>query len=113
MAVGFLIAIDLAASDRCSCHTKLDKTQSQRELMQFLENSELEFSSTINTNAVRGVLSASYFYCDQEHGYLVIKFHDDVLIYKDVPLKTWFEFKFADSSNLFYKENIKYNFITT
>ena len=113
MAVGVLISINLAASDRCSLHRIERKIKTQDELIKYLEKSDLKFTSLVETNAVRGVLSASYFSCGQDHGYLVVRLHDGELIYKDVPLKTWFEFKFADSSDTFYKEEIKYNFITT
>ena len=112
IAVGFLISLDIAASDRHICHRIESDITNQHELIQYLEKADFKFTSQVETNAVRGVLSASYFSCDHDQGYLVVKLHDDELVYKGVPLKTWFEFKFADSSELFYKEEIKYNFIT-
>lgn len=113
IAVGFLISIDLAASNQCSCQEVKKKTSNQTEFIHFLEKSELNFTATIETKAVRGVQSARYYYCDNDHGFLVVKLHDTELIYKEVPLQTWFEFKFADSSNSYYKEEIKYKYITT
>lgn len=113
MAIGFLIAIDLAASDRCSCHRIENQSKDPIEFIKKLENSDMEFISNVETNEVRGVLSARFFYCDRDKGFLIVKLHDEELIYKNVPLDTWFEFKYAESSDLFYRENIKYNFITT
>lgn len=113
IAFGFLISINLAASDQCSCKEVKKKTSNQNEFIQFLEKSVLNFSEKIETEAVRGVQSAKYYYCDNDHGFLVIKFHDAELIYKEVPLQTWFEFKFAESSESYYKEEIKYKYITS
>ncbi len=90
-------------------HTNL---VSQHDLIHTLESSELEFVQTIETNAARGVLKASYYYCDKDHGFLLVKFHDRELLYKDVPLKTWFEFKFAESTDSYFIEEIKYAFIS-
>ena len=111
IAVGFLISINLAASNQCSCQQFEKKTDSQTELIHLLEKSELEFAAKIQTESVRGVLSATYYYCENEHGYLLVKLHDKELLYKNVPLQTWFEFKFSETSNSFYKDEIKYNYI--
>lgn len=62
-------------------------------------------------STVRGVQSASYYYCNDDHGFLLVKLHDKELLYKDVPLNVWFEFKFANSLQTFYKDQIKYDFI--
>lgn len=109
---GLFISINSQASNKCSCKELQNNTPSQKELVDTLEKSELDFKPTIQTTYVRGVLSASYYYCDEDHGFLLINLHDEELLYKDVPLQTWFELKFSDSSNLYYKDEIKYNFIT-
>ena len=114
IAIGFLISLDIVASDQRSCHRIESDIKNQPELIQYLENADFKFTAQVETDAVRGVLSAKYYSCDHDQGYLVVKFHDDeLLVYKGVPLKTWFEFKFANSSDLYYKEEIKYNFVTT
>ena len=112
IAFGFLISINLSAKDNCSCKESQKHISNQDQIINSLEKSDLEFKSTVETSFVRGVVGARYYYCDDDHGFLLIKLHDNEMLYKDVPLKTWFEFKFSESSNSFYKDKIKYNYIT-
>ena len=108
---GLYISINSQAGNNCSCKELQNNTPSQKEIVDTLENSDIDFKPTIKTTYVRGVLSARYYYCDEDHGFLLVNLHDEELLYKDVPLQTWFEFKFADSLNFYYKDEIKYNFI--
>ena len=62
IAFGFLISINLAASNQCSCKEVKKKTSNQSEFIQLLEESGLNFTEKIETEAVRGVQSAKYFY---------------------------------------------------
>lgn len=112
ISLSFIISINLSASDNCNCNEFQKQVSNQDQLLTSLENSDLEFKSTIETSQVRGVVGARYFYCDDAHGFLLIKLHNNELLYKDVPLKTWFEFKFADSTNIYYRDKIKYTFIS-
>jgi len=112
LALCFLLSINLNAMANCSCKEFQKQISNQDQLLTSLEKSDLEYKSTIETSLVRGVVGARYYYCDDDHGFLLIKLHDGELLYKDVPLKTWFEFKFADSTNMFFRDNIKYNYIT-
>ena len=110
IALGFFVSFFATAEDKCSCQ-KFEKSIDQQKLVKSLESSEFEFAAKINTNSVRGVLSASYYYCYNDSGYLFVKLHDKELLYKNVPLQTWFEFKFSDAATSFYKDEIKYNYV--
>lgn len=106
-----LFFTNVIAGNSCSCDDFKYKFESQTELIKTLEKSELDFAPTFETSSVRGVQSASYYYCNDDHGFLLVKLHDKELLYKDVPLNVWFEFKFANSLQTFYKDQIKYDFI--
>ena len=106
----FLFAFGLKAENNCSCEDF--KNRKQNELINTLEKSELEFASTFETANVRGLQGASYYYCDNNHGFLLIRLHDEEFLYKEVPLNVWFELKFSDSVEFYYKDQIKYNFIS-
>ena len=112
IAFGLLISINLSAKDNCSCKEFQKHISNQDQIITSLEKTDLEFKSTVETSSVHGVVGARYYYCDDDHGFLLIKLHDNEVLYKDVPLKTWFELKFSESSNSYYKDEIKYNYIT-
>ena len=109
--MSFLFFTDANAEKKCSCDDFNNRSKSKTELVNTLEKSDLEFAPTFETLSARGVQSASYYYCDDNHGFLLVKLHDKELLYKDVPLKVWFEFKFAHSLQSYYRDQIKYDFI--
>lgn len=106
-----LLITNVKAEKKCICNGIDKRFKSLTELVKTLEKSDFKFAPTFETLSVRGVQSASYYYCDDEHGFLLVKLHDKELLYKDVPLNVWFEFKFANSLQSFYKDQIKYDFI--
>jgi len=112
IALGLLTINISKAGKNCICKDFKTTASSKEKVVTSLEKSNLEFAQSFIINKVRGVQSASYYYCDDDHGFLLVKLHDKEVLYKDVPLITWFEFKFADSSESYFKEEIKYNFIT-
>lgn len=111
IALGFLVSFYVRAEDKCNCNAAERFVQDQQSLLEMLESSKLEFAAKLKTESVRGVLSASYYYCENDSGFLFVKLHDKELLYKDVPLQTWFEFKYSSTATAFYKAQIKYNYI--
>ena len=111
ITMSFLFLTKANAEKKCSCDDFNKRFESQSELVKILEKSDLEFAPTFETLSVRGVQSASYYYCDDDHGFLLVKLHDKELLYKEVPLSVWFEFIFANSLQSYYKDEIKYDFI--
>ena len=94
------------------CFEKMEKViKEQTRIIEFLEKTDLEFTETIVNIDISEIIEASYFYCNDDHGFLYVKLQDKEKLYKDVPLKTWFEFKFNDALDSYYKSQIKYNFI--
>lgn len=108
----FLFFSFAKAEEKCSCKDFHNRSESQTELVKSLEKSDLNFNETFETTSVRGITSASYYYCDNDHGFLLVRLHDEELVYKEVPLKVWFEFKFANSIRSYYTDEIKYDFVT-
>ena len=107
-----MVVFNLArAKNECNCKSLKINSSSPALVIRSLNNSDLDFVQSFQTSNVRGIKSASYFYCNDDHGFLYVKLHDKDLLYKDVTLKTWFELKFADCSNTYYKKEIKYDFI--
>jgi hypothetical protein len=101
----------IIASDSCHCERANKFSKEQSELIEFLEATDLDFAETFVNEEVSEVIEARYFYCADDHGYLYIKLQNKEKLYKDVPLQTWFDFKFNDAMDSFYISHIKYNYI--
>ena len=107
-----LFAFNAKADDCCACSAEQQAVISQKALIKLLKKSDMEFTSSIENVAVRGMQNATYYQCEGKSGFLLVKLHDKEILYKDVPLKIWFELKFADSIQSYYKDQIKYNYIS-
>lgn len=101
----------LAAQSSCNCEKVDEYHEKPDKIIAFLEASELSFSETLVNEKVDGIQQASYYYCEDGEGYLFIKLGDKERLYKDVPLEVWFELKFNDTMDDYYKFQIKYVYI--
>lgn len=109
--LGLTINITAAAHERCVCE-QLNKSGSVNfEEINLPTLAEWEFAESFSTESVRGVLRAEYYYCDEEHGILVVNKHDKNIVYKNVPLNIWFEFRYSESVERYYRDFIKYQYI--
>lgn len=106
----FLSGVTIA-SDPCQCEQANKFSKKQNEIVEFLETTDLNFSETFVNDEVSEIVEASYYYCNNDHGYLYIKLQNKEKLYKDVPLGLWFELKFNDTPDSFYVSQIKYNYI--
>ncbi|MCC5931834.1 MAG: KTSC domain-containing protein [Cyclobacteriaceae bacterium] len=79
--------------------------------LDFIRNCRFEFEEAFEALAVRGIRNVSYHSCDKESGYLVLVTHDRTFIHKEVPIKIWEAFKYAESIETYYRLNIKFTYI--
>jgi len=105
------ISTILVAQSTCNCQRIDEYKEKPEKIIAFLEASDLKFSETFVSEKVEGIQQASYFYCEDGEGFLFIKVDDKERLYKDVPLEVWFELKFHDAMEYYYKSQIKYMYI--
>ena len=98
-------------NDPCACEEIQNQQSASIATFEQIDPSKASFTESMETSAVRGVTSARYLYCDEEHSLLLVNLHDEILLYKGVPMNVWFEFKFAKSTDAFYRSHIKYEYI--
>lgn len=79
--------------------------------LEFIRNCNFEFEEAFEALAVRGIRNVSYHSCDKVTGFLVLVTHDRTFIHKEVPIKVWEEFKYAESIETYYRLNIKFTYI--
>lgn len=106
------VSVALWSQEDCSCQKVDDINDDPEKIVAYLENSELNFSESLVGSTGNGIQQAAYFYCDDDQGYLFIKINNKERLYKDVPLGVWFEFKFDDTLERFYRSQIKYEYIS-
>ncbi len=99
-----------AKADKIHENTNNAKSTAPAQIRQILDQSDIVFEASLENDEVRGIQSASYYF-DGNSGLLYVKFDDKELIYKDVPLNVWMEWKFSDAISTYYRENIKYDYI--
>jgi hypothetical protein len=85
--------------------TNIDKA------LEFIRNCNFEFEEAFEALSVRGIRNVSYHSCDKEAGFLVLVTHDRTFIHKEVPMKIWEAFKYAESIETYYRLNIKFTYI--
>ena len=101
----------LIAQGSCNCENVDHINENPEKVVAYLESSDLSFTESVDSKKVEGIQEASYYYCKDGHGFLLIKFDKKERLYKEVPLEVWFELKFNDTMDHYYKSQIKYVFI--
>lgn len=111
LSLGLILTVNAFAHERCVCEQLNRDSSVNFEEISLANLIEWEFAESFTTESVRGVVGAEYYYCDEEHGILVVDRHEKSMVYKDVPLNIWFEFRYSESADDYYREHIKYQYI--
>ncbi len=112
LAIFSVLSTVLIVQQVCHCERIVQFSKHPERIIDYLEISDLDYRETVTNENVEEILEATYFYCKGDHGYLYIKLDDKEKLYKDVPLDVWFEFKFHETMDSFYRSEITYNFLT-
>jgi KTSC domain len=72
-----------------------------------VKSSSFKIQETLNTSKSSWIRSASYYSCDGQTGYLIIKTDEKEYIHYAVPIVLWKQFKEADSFGSFYDYYLK------
>ena len=95
----------LACPDNCDVSSTSWK--SEKEAIDALEKEAFLFSESFKNESESWLLSASYYCCDGQNGYLVIHSQKKDFIHSSVPLVVWQDLKNANSKGGFYNFYIK------
>jgi len=98
-------------SKKWNCNTMPEQFDSQEQIQYVLNNTDFEYSDKFETLSVRGIKRSSFYSCDKKTGYLVVEFHNRYMVYKNVDMKTWEEFRFSNSMESYFENKIKYKYI--
>lgn len=111
VVMAFLVSSFTVVHKKWSCGTMPEQFSSESEAISVLSNTEFSYVDSFSTMSVRGIKQISYFSCDELEGYLTVEFHNRIMVYKNVPIEAWKEFKFSNSVEAYFEKAIKYNYL--
>ncbi len=76
-----------------------------------IKSTQFKIEESANTSKSSWIKNASYFSCDGQTGFFILKTSKKEYLYADLPYQVWKEFKDAESFGRYYNANIrdKYN----
>jgi hypothetical protein len=80
---------------------------------QLIKASTFKMHESVNTSKSSWVRGASYYSCDSQKGFLIIKTDNGEYVHQNVPVEVWNAFKKASSFGSYYDHFIKGNYRLT
>lgn len=81
--------------------------KSYDEAVTEVKGSSFQIEDQVNTSQSSWIRGASYYSCNGEKGYLILKTDDEEYIHQDVPIEIWRGFPNASSFGSYYVGSIK------
>lgn len=104
------VLINFMSCNSQSCNDLPTQFNSYQQAKKEIKSANFKIEENINTSRSTFVEGASYYSCDGQIGYLLIKIRNTEYIHQNVPITLWKNFKQADSFGKFYNLNIKGNY---
>jgi hypothetical protein len=89
------------------CNSLQTNFSSYSEAINIIESTKFTLTDNVNTSHSSWIRGATFYSCDENFGYFVIKTDKNVYIHKDLPISIWNNFKNASSLGSYYNNNIK------
>ncbi len=80
------------------------------DAVKIIKASHFKIQEVVNTSQSSWVRGASYYSCDGNFGFFILKTDKQMYLYADVPVDIWNGFKNAESFGSYYDYNIKHKF---
>ena len=90
-----------------NCEQISDGWKSEKEAISKIENTIFKTSETIRPEESSWMISAHYYSCEGEFGYLIVKSKKKTFVHQDVPVATWSTLCKARSKGGYYNFYIK------
>jgi len=86
---------------------------SYAEAIQTIQSAHFKIAESINTSKSSWIRGASYYSCDGNTGFFIIKTDRGDYIHSNMPIDIWEEFKNAKSYGSYYNQFIKHRYYFT
>jgi hypothetical protein len=80
--------------------------------LEIIGHTVFRFQQNVKINRETGFREASFFSCDNQDGYMVIKYHDSIFLYSSIPKSIWESMVSSGNPGVFYEQNIRGSFVT-
>lgn len=103
----FIFVFTISCNAQIDCK-KLNNSFSSFEDAEYqIENARFLFVDIANTSKSSWIRGASFYSCDNNLGYFILKTDSKNYIYSNLPISVWYSFKNASSHGSFYSNNIR------
>ena len=102
---GFVIA-----QSNNSCKSLPESFSSYEQALHQVNNVVFKIHESVDTIKSSWVRTVSFYSCDGQVGFLIMKTGGKSYIHQNVPIEIWNELKNADSFGSYYNEKIKHNY---
>jgi len=106
------LLVTISSCNSQSCNELPKQFTSYQEAVSKIKSADFTFEDSVNTSRSSLIKSATFYSCDSNVGFLLVKIKSTEYIYQNVPISVWYNFKKADSFGRFYNSNIKGNYPT-
>lgn len=90
-----------------SCNELPTHFNSYQQAVSEVKSTDFTIEDSVNTSRSSLIKSASFYSCDSNVGFLLVKIKSTEYIYENVPISVWDNFKQVESFGKFYNSNIK------
>jgi hypothetical protein len=90
-----------------SCDSIKFNQQSLSMAVEVISQTIFRFQQNISINREKGFKEASFYSCDNLHGYMLIKYHNLHILYSEMPLSLWESMINSGNPGEYYEKNIK------
>lgn len=102
-----LIVVLFSSCNDKNCNQLPNSFNNYRQALKEVKSAKFEINDKINTSKSSWIRGASFYSCDLQTGYLIIKTDKKEYIHQDIPIEVWNNFKKADSFGRYYSRNIR------
>jgi len=83
------------------------------EAISTIKSSNFKINESVNTDKSSWIRGLTFYSCDGQKGYLLVKTDKEEYVHKDVPIEVWNKLKNATSFGSYYNQNLKHRFTLT
>lgn len=90
-----------------NCSGQSENWKSEKKVLAGIENINFNTNETLQPDGKSWMISANFYSCDDQYGYLVVKSDNKTFVHHNVPISVWRSLKEAKSIGGFYNFYIK------
>jgi hypothetical protein len=102
-----IVTLNLVSCNSQTCNELPTQFTSYQKALSEVKSTNFTINDIVDTSRSSLIKSASFYSCDSNVGFLLVKIKNTEYIYQNVPISVWESFKKADSFGRFYNRNVK------